>query len=59
MWGERMKVLKETLLLNDLKSTLDVAKEESVLIMRSEASPVVILTLDEYNELKAKAYKSE
>lgn len=54
-----MKVLKETLLLNDLKSTLDVVKEESVLIMRSEAQTVVILTLDEYNELKAKAYKSE
>lgn len=54
-----MKVLKETLLLNDLKSTLDIVKEESVLIMRNEALPVVVISLEEYNELKAKAYKSE
>ena len=54
-----MKVLKETLLLNDLKSTLDVVKEESVLIMRTDTQPVVLLSLEEYNDLKAKAYKGE
>lgn len=59
MRGDRMKVLKETLLLNDLKSTLDIVKEESALIMRTNAQPVVIISLEEYNELKAKAYKGE
>lgn len=54
-----MKVVKETLLLNDLKSTLDVVKEESVLIMRNEEEPVVLMRLEEYNELKANAYKVE
>lgn len=54
-----MKVLKETLLLNDLKSALDLVEEESALIMRTDAQPVVLLSLEEYNELKAKAYKGE
>ena len=53
-----MKILKETLLLNDLTSTLDVATEEEVLIMRNEKEPIVVLTLEKYNELKAEAYKN-
>lgn len=54
-----MKVLKESLLLNDLQSTLDAAMQESVLIMRNEAEPVVLSRLEEYNQLKEQAYKSE
>ena len=47
-----MKVLKETLLLNDLTSTLDVAQEEEILVMRQEKQPMVVMTLEKYNELK-------
>ena len=53
-----MKVLKETLLLNDVTSTLDVAQEEEILVMRQEKQPMVVMTLDKYNELKAKVYKN-
>lgn len=54
-----MKVLKETLLLNDLTSTLDVASEEEVLIMRNEKEPMVVMTLENYNKLKEELYKKE
>lgn len=52
-----MKVLKEVLLLNDLKSTLDVAKEEPILVMRNDEEPIMMMSLQEYNQLKAEAYK--
>lgn len=51
-----MKVLKEKLLLNDLKSTLDVIKEVT-LIMRNDKEPIVLLTLEEYNKMKEEMYK--
>ena len=54
-----MKILKESLLLNDLTSTLDSASEERVLIMRNEKKPMVIMSMDEYNGLKAEAYQAE
>ncbi len=53
-----MKVVKESLLLNDLASTLDSANEESMLIMRNEKQPIVLMSMEEYNALKAAAYKS-
>lgn len=52
-----MKVLKEVLLLNDLKSTLDVAKDEAILVMRKDEEPIIMMNLQEYNQLKEKAYK--
>ena len=51
--------MEETLLLNDLTSTLDVASVEEVLIMRNQKEPVVVMSLEKYNELKAQAYKNE
>lgn len=54
-----MKVLKETLLLNDLVSALDEANEEEILIMRQEKEPIVLMCLEKYNELKAQLYKKE
>ena len=53
-----MKVLKETLLLNDLSGVLEVAKEEEVLIMRNEEEPIVVMNLSSYNKLKEEAYKN-
>lgn len=53
-----MKVIKESLLFNDLKNTLD-AVEKSVLIMRNEKQPIVMMTLEEYNEMKKKMYKNK
>lgn len=57
--GVTMKVLKESLLLNDLKGTLDVATQEEVLVMSDHREPMIILTLESYNELKANLYKKE
>ena len=54
-----MKVVKESLLLNDLTSTLDSANVESVLVMRNEKAAMVIMSIDEYNELKASAYQKD
>ena len=54
-----MKVVMESLLFNDLSTTLDTAKEEELLIMRNEKEPIVVMTLDSYNELKAQAYKNK
>lgn len=54
-----MKVVKESLLLNDLAATMDATKAESLLIMRNDATPVVMMTIDTYNQLKADAYKDE
>ncbi len=53
-----MKVLKESLLLKDLESTLDVV-EETILIMRNEKQPVVMMTLEEYNKMKEELYKKQ
>lgn len=54
-----MKVLKESLLLNDLKGTLDVATQEEVLVMSDHREPVVVITLEKFNALKAELYKKE
>lgn len=52
-----MKILEEPLLLNDLKSTLDIAlQEDEVLIKRPQAEPVIVMSLKLYNEWKAKLY---
>ncbi len=53
-----MKILKETLLFNDLKSTLDSINEVT-LIMRSDKEVVVAMTLEEYNKMKEKMYKKD
>lgn len=53
-----MKIFKESLLMNDLKTVLD-AIEETTLIMRREKEPIVMMTLKEYNQMKEKLYKKK
>lgn len=53
-----MKIVKESLLLNDLKSTLD-AVEDVMLVQRMENEPIIMMTLEEYNELKKQIYMKD
>ena len=53
-----MKILRENLLFNNLKDTLDVIKEVT-LIKRTNNEVVIMMPLEEYNTLKAQSYKGK
>lgn len=53
-----MKVLKESLLMNDLSCLLDVV-EETTLIMRNDKQNMVVMTLEEFNKMKEEMYKNK
>ncbi len=52
-----MKILKESLLCNDLASTLDVVKEVT-LVKRHEKEMIIMMPLTEYNKIKQTLYKA-
>ena len=54
-----MKILEESMLLNNLKDMLDFAQyneDEVSLVKRSSGKPIVVMTLKQYNDLQAKLY---
>ncbi len=55
-----MKVVEEALLLNHLKSALQLTEEhDEILIKRGEGEPVMMMTLAKYNEIKAQVYRAK
>ncbi len=53
-----MKIRKESLLQNDLSVVVKLAQEEEVLIMSNQQKPVVVMSLEQYNEMKQKLYEN-
>ncbi len=54
-----MKILNESLLLNSLKDTLDLIEEpETYIIKRVRGKDAVLMSVDEYNELKRQIYEA-
>ena len=55
-----MKVVKEILLLNDLKDTLDLVKDDEIyIVQRKENKDAVIMSLDKYNEINKALYEAK
>ena len=53
-----MKIRKESLLQNNLSVVVKLAQEEEVLIMSNQQKPVVVMSLEQYNEMKQKLYEN-
>lgn len=53
-----MKIRKESLLQNDLSVVVKLAQEEEILIMSNQQKPVVVMSLEQYNEMKQKLYEN-